>query len=53
MNTQSKEGFFIGGPNACATVYERNHIEAVIKALCSVTGDDEDDYTATDLDHPC
>jgi hypothetical protein len=48
----SENGFHIGGPNGCAVVYERRFIEPVIAALASVTGDDADDYTATDIDMP-
>jgi hypothetical protein len=52
MSKTSITGIFIGGPHACATVYDMAHVEVVIKALCEVTGDDQDDYTATDLDNP-
>lgn len=41
--------WFISGPNACATVYDRAHIEPVVAALCMATGDDNEDYTATEL----
>lgn len=41
--------YFIGGPNACAYVDKHEHVEAVITALCECTGDDSEDYTATDL----
>lgn len=47
-----KGGHFVGGPNASAIVYNTKYIEPVIKALCLLTGDDEDDYTATSLDNP-
>lgn len=45
-------GYFVSGPHASATVYDYDHIEPIIKTLCEITGDDADDYTATDLDHP-
>lgn len=45
-------GIFIGGPSASATVYDMAYVEAVIAALCEVSGDDPDDYTATVLDEP-
>lgn len=45
-------GFFIGGPSATATVYEMEHAEKVIEALCACTGDSPDDYTVTDLSQP-
>jgi hypothetical protein len=45
-------GIFIGGPKACAIVFDKNHVEIVIEALCKVTGDNGTDYTATDLDNP-
>lgn len=47
-----KDGIFIGGPSASAIVYNRKFIESVIRALCEATGDDAEDYTATDLDNP-
>jgi hypothetical protein len=43
-------GIFIGGPRATAVVFSRLHVEAVVDALCAITGDDESDYTATPLD---
>ncbi len=45
-------GYFIGGPHASAMVYSLDHAEPVIAALCSVTEDDPDDYTVTDLAAP-
>jgi hypothetical protein len=45
-------GFFVSGPKASATVYNEDHIEPIINTLCELTGDDPDDYTATDLDAP-
>ena len=47
-----KGGFFVGGPNASAIVYNTKYIEPVIDVLCDLTGDDKDDYTATSLDNP-
>ena len=52
MKTKSHLGFFIGGPSASATVYDKDHIEPIIKTLCEITGDDPEDYTATDLEEP-
>lgn len=47
-----KGGFFVGGPNGSAIVYNKDHIEPVIKVLCELTGEDNEDYTATSLDNP-
>jgi hypothetical protein len=44
-----KGGIFIGGPSFAAIVYDEKAVEPVIKALAEVSGDDEDDYTATVL----
>lgn len=41
--------WFISGPLACAYVYRYEHIEPVIAALCEITGDDNDEYTATEV----
>lgn len=40
--------YFLGGPSACAIVFDREYIEPVIGLLCEKTGDDSEDYTATD-----
>lgn len=45
-------GIFISGPTGSAIVFDKSHIESVIAVLASHTGDDADDYTATDLDNP-
>lgn len=47
-----KGGIFVSGPKASVIVYDRELVETVIKAICEATGDDSDDYTATDLDNP-
>jgi hypothetical protein len=52
MKSKLELGIFIGGPKAVAIVYDMAHVEPVIAALCSITGDDPDDYTATDMDNP-
>lgn len=39
--------WFISGPSACAYVHKREHIEPLITALAQITGDDNEDYTAT------
>ena len=51
MNTNSdqKGEWFISGPSATITLRNRSHVEPVIKALCEITGDLSEDYTATDL----
>ena len=48
MSDQKGE-WFISGPSATVTVRKRSHVEPVIKALCEITGDLSEDYTATDL----
>ena len=45
-------GIFIGGPSASAIVFDAAHVELIIAALASHTGDDAEEYTATDLDNP-
>lgn len=52
MNKKSNLGIFVSGPSASAMIHEWSQVEALIAALASVTGDDNDDYTATDLDNP-
>lgn len=47
--TEVKGEWFISGPSATVTVRKRSHVEPVIKALCEITGDLSEDYTATDL----
>lgn len=47
-----KGGYFVGGPNSSAIVYNKDHIDPVIKVLCELTGDDDEEYTATSLDNP-
>lgn len=46
---QAQTAYFIGGPHATAIVHDLHHADRVIEALCECTGDDEDDYTVTDL----
>jgi len=46
-----KGGIFIGGPNAECIVFSKAHVEPAIAAMCMVTGDDHEDYTATSLDN--
>ena len=45
----TRKNFFLSGPNASAVVFNAEHIEPVIAALVAKTGDDPEDYTATDL----
>lgn len=49
MSKLLEGAIFVGGPQASAIVYDRAHIEPVIHALCRVTGEDPDDYSATIL----
>lgn len=49
MSKLLEGAIFVGGPQASAIVYDRAHIEPVIQALCQVTGEDPDDYSATIL----
>lgn len=40
---------FIGGPSASIFTNSFEAIEPLIQALCYITGDDSEDYTATNL----
>lgn len=41
--------YFISGPSASIVTNSWCNIEPLIKALCYATGDDNEDYTATEL----
>lgn len=41
---------FINGPSASITVNDFSLVEPTIQALCFATGDDDEDYTCTNLD---
>ena len=41
--------FFVSGPSASIFINSFEAIEPLIQALCYITGDDNEDYTATKL----
>lgn len=44
--------YYLGGPSAGAFVWSNSRgLQNIIERWCSLTGDDEDEYTATKIDH--
>ena len=41
------QAYFVSGPEAHCFVTGKSNIEPAITVMCDMTGDDEDDYTAT------
>lgn len=41
--------YFVDGPSGACIVYGKAAVEAIIIAMCHVNGDDEDDYTSTEV----
>lgn len=47
-----KNAIYVDGPHGSFVVYDMKYVEAMIKAMCKINGDDTDEYTATNLNKP-